>query len=81
MKGTFKSERLRSLRCFKWYIYIHAIILTLLLGFYICILSPPSGNILEPPTIGQKSGTKFTKVEKKTIRGKGYDSDSGSDED
>ncbi|KAF4109010.1 thioredoxin domain-containing protein 9 [Onychostoma macrolepis] len=40
-----------------------------------------SGNILEPPTIGQKSGSKFTKVEKKTIRGKGYDSDSESDDD
>ncbi|XP_076857965.1 thioredoxin domain-containing protein 9 [Brachyhypopomus gauderio] len=40
-----------------------------------------SGNLLEPPTIGQKSGTKFTKVEKKTIRGKGYDSDSESDDD
>ncbi|KAG1928104.1 thioredoxin domain-containing protein 9-like [Pimephales promelas] len=40
-----------------------------------------SGNILEPPTMGQKSGKKFTKVEKKTIRGKGYDSDSESDED
>lgn len=41
--------------------------------------SPSSGNLLEPPTIGQKSGSKFTKVEKKTIRGKGYDSDSDSD--
>ncbi|XP_026127589.1 thioredoxin domain-containing protein 9-like [Carassius auratus] len=40
-----------------------------------------SGNLLEPPAIGQKSGSKFTKVEKKTIRGKGYDSDSESDED
>lgn len=38
-----------------------------------------SGNLLEPPIIGQKSGSKFTKVEKKTIRGKGYDSDSDSD--
>ncbi|KTF94607.1 hypothetical protein cypCar_00026284 [Cyprinus carpio] len=40
-----------------------------------------SGNLLEPPTVRQKSGSKFTKVEKKTIRGKGYDSDSDSDED
>ncbi|RXN18118.1 thioredoxin domain-containing 9 [Labeo rohita] len=40
-----------------------------------------SGNLLEPPTIGHKSGSKFTKVEKKTIRGKGYDSDSESDDD
>ncbi|XP_073701639.1 thioredoxin domain-containing protein 9 [Garra rufa] len=40
-----------------------------------------SGSLLEPPTIGQKSGSKITKVEKKTIRGKGYDSDSESDED
>ncbi|XP_064167053.1 thioredoxin domain-containing protein 9 [Anguilla rostrata] len=38
-----------------------------------------SGNLLEPPTIGQKSGSKFTKVDKKTIRGKGYDSDSDDD--
>lgn len=40
-----------------------------------------SGNLLEPPTVGQKTGSKFTKVEKKTIRGKAYDSDSESDED
>ncbi|XP_051564325.1 thioredoxin domain-containing protein 9 [Myxocyprinus asiaticus] len=40
-----------------------------------------SGNLLGPPAIGQKQGSKFTKVEKKTIRGKGYDSDSESDED
>ncbi|KAG9271339.1 thioredoxin domain-containing protein 9 [Astyanax mexicanus] len=40
-----------------------------------------SGNIMEPPAIGQKPASKFTKVEKKTIRGKGYDSDSESDDD
>ncbi|XP_062390691.1 thioredoxin domain-containing protein 9 [Sardina pilchardus] len=40
-----------------------------------------NGNLLEPPTSAAKSGSKFTKVEKKTIRGKGYDSDSESDDD
>ncbi|XP_069060489.1 thioredoxin domain-containing protein 9 [Pleurodeles waltl] len=36
-----------------------------------------SGNVLEPPSLGQKKfGTNFTKVEKKTIREKTYDSDS-----
>ncbi|XP_047226685.1 thioredoxin domain-containing protein 9 [Girardinichthys multiradiatus] len=35
-----------------------------------------SGNLMEPPTGTQKPGSKFTKVEKKTIRGQGYDSDS-----
>lgn len=40
-----------------------------------------SGNLMEPPTVNQRSGTKFTKVEKKTIRGRGYDSDSDSDDD
>lgn len=40
-----------------------------------------SGNLLEPPTVASKQGSKFTKVEKKTIRGKGYDSDSESDDD
>lgn len=40
-----------------------------------------SGNLLEPPTAAPKSGSKFTKVEKKTVRGKAYDSDSESDED
>ncbi|KAM6978596.1 thioredoxin domain-containing protein 9 [Tautogolabrus adspersus] len=34
-----------------------------------------SGNLMEPPTFNKRSGTKFTKVEKKTIRGRGYDSD------
>ncbi|XP_026000908.1 thioredoxin domain-containing protein 9 [Astatotilapia calliptera] len=38
-----------------------------------------SGNLREPPTATQRSGTKFTKVEKKTIRGRGYDSDSDDD--
>ncbi|XP_069010246.1 thioredoxin domain-containing protein 9 [Embiotoca jacksoni] len=38
-----------------------------------------SGNLMEPPTAGQRSGTKFTKVEKKTIRGRTYDSDSDDD--
>lgn len=38
-----------------------------------------SGSLLDPPAFGKKSGSKFTKVEKKTIRGKGYDSDSDSD--
>ncbi|KAJ8013295.1 hypothetical protein DPEC_G00051770 [Dallia pectoralis] len=40
-----------------------------------------SGNLMEPPTLTQKTGTKFSKVEKKTIRGRGYDSDSGSEDD
>uniref|UniRef100_A0A1A8EAA9 Thioredoxin domain containing 9 n=1 Tax=Nothobranchius kadleci TaxID=1051664 RepID=A0A1A8EAA9_NOTKA len=40
-----------------------------------------SGNLMEPPTGAKKSGSKFTKVEKKTIRGKGYDSDSDSEDD
>uniref|UniRef100_A0A3Q2ZGX8 Thioredoxin domain containing 9 n=1 Tax=Kryptolebias marmoratus TaxID=37003 RepID=A0A3Q2ZGX8_KRYMA len=40
-----------------------------------------SGNLMEPPTATQKSGSKFTKVEKKTIRGRGYDSDSDSGDD
>ncbi|MEQ2237199.1 Thioredoxin domain-containing protein 9 [Ilyodon furcidens] len=35
-----------------------------------------SGNLMEPPTGTQKPGSKFTKVEKKTIRGQCYDSDS-----
>uniref|UniRef100_A0A3Q3FZ15 Thioredoxin domain containing 9 n=1 Tax=Labrus bergylta TaxID=56723 RepID=A0A3Q3FZ15_9LABR len=39
-----------------------------------------SGNLMEPPTVNKRSGTKFTKVEKKTIRGRGYDSDSDSDD-
>ncbi|KAM3861826.1 thioredoxin domain-containing protein 9 [Diretmus argenteus] len=39
-----------------------------------------SGNLMEPPTLTQKSASKFTKVEKKTIRGKDCDSDSGSDD-
>ncbi|XP_007555537.1 thioredoxin domain-containing protein 9 [Poecilia formosa] len=34
-----------------------------------------SGNLMEPPTGTQKSGSKITKVEKKSIRGRGYDSD------
>ncbi|KAM6934933.1 thioredoxin domain-containing protein 9 [Xenentodon cancila] len=37
-----------------------------------------SGNLMEPPTVNQKSGSKFTKVEKKTIRDRDYDSDSDS---
>lgn len=40
-----------------------------------------SGNLMEPPTGTKKVGTKFTKVEKKTIRGRGYDSDSDSEDD
>lgn len=40
-----------------------------------------SGNLMEPPTVTQRSGTKFTKVEKKSIRGRGYDSDSDSGDD
>ncbi|XP_076016690.1 thioredoxin domain-containing protein 9-like [Genypterus blacodes] len=40
-----------------------------------------SGNLMEPPTLKQRPGSKFTKVEKKSIRGRGYDSDSDSDED
>ncbi|XP_015253679.1 PREDICTED: thioredoxin domain-containing protein 9 [Cyprinodon variegatus] len=38
-----------------------------------------SGNLMEPPTGTQKSGSKITKVEKKTIRGRDYDSDSDDD--
>ncbi|PWA31551.1 thioredoxin domain-containing protein 9 [Gambusia affinis] len=38
-----------------------------------------SGNLMEPPTGSQKSGSKVTKVEKKSIRGRGYDSDSEDD--
>ncbi|XP_014860976.1 PREDICTED: thioredoxin domain-containing protein 9 [Poecilia mexicana] len=38
-----------------------------------------SGNLMEPPTGTQKSGSKITKVEKKSIRGRGYDSDSDDD--
>uniref|UniRef100_A0A4W6CRD1 Thioredoxin domain containing 9 n=1 Tax=Lates calcarifer TaxID=8187 RepID=A0A4W6CRD1_LATCA len=37
------------------------------------------GNLMEPPTVTQRPSTKFTKVEKKTIRGRGYDSDSEDD--
>ncbi|XP_061580579.1 thioredoxin domain-containing protein 9 [Cololabis saira] len=37
-----------------------------------------SGNLMEPPAANKKPGSKFTKVEKKTIRGRGYDSDSDS---
>lgn len=40
-----------------------------------------SGNRMEPPSMTKRPGTKFTKVEKKTIRGKGYDSDSDSEDD
>uniref|UniRef100_A0A3Q2QMM2 Thioredoxin domain-containing protein 9 n=2 Tax=Fundulus heteroclitus TaxID=8078 RepID=A0A3Q2QMM2_FUNHE len=39
-----------------------------------------SGNLMEPPTATQKSGTRFTKVEKKTIRGRGFDSDDSDDD-
>lgn len=39
-----------------------------------------SGNLMERPMMTQRSGTKFTKVEK-TIRGRGYDTDSGSEDD
>ncbi|XP_034041690.1 thioredoxin domain-containing protein 9 [Thalassophryne amazonica] len=40
-----------------------------------------SGNLMEPPTQTHTSAKKFTKVEKKTIRGRGYDSDSDSEVD
>ncbi|XP_029967473.1 thioredoxin domain-containing protein 9 [Salarias fasciatus] len=40
-----------------------------------------SGSLLEPPTKTQRSGSKFSRVEKKTIRGRGYDSDSDSGDD
>jgi len=40
-----------------------------------------SGNLMEPPTQTKKSTNKFTKVEKKTIRGRGYDSDTDSEDD
>ncbi|XP_063809441.1 thioredoxin domain-containing protein 9 [Pseudophryne corroboree] len=40
-----------------------------------------SGNLMEPPFQSQnKSGSKFKKLEKKTIRGKTYDSDSDEDD-
>ncbi|XP_053163555.1 thioredoxin domain-containing protein 9 isoform X2 [Hemicordylus capensis] len=39
-----------------------------------------SGNLMEPPFQNQKKfGTSFTKLDKKTIRGKKYDSDSDDD--
>uniref|UniRef100_J3SE13 Thioredoxin domain-containing protein 9 n=1 Tax=Crotalus adamanteus TaxID=8729 RepID=J3SE13_CROAD len=39
-----------------------------------------SGNLMEPPFQSQKKfGTSFTKLDKKTIRGKKYDSDSDDD--
>ncbi|KAI5621296.1 thioredoxin domain-containing protein 9 [Silurus asotus] len=38
-----------------------------------------SGNRFEPPAVGKKSSTMFTRVEKKTIRGKDYDSESDDD--
>ncbi|KAL7983798.1 hypothetical protein Chor_000674 [Crotalus horridus] len=39
-----------------------------------------SGNLMEPPFESQKKfGTSFTKLDKKTIRGKKYDSDSDDD--
>ncbi|XP_061827243.1 thioredoxin domain-containing protein 9 [Nerophis lumbriciformis] len=37
-----------------------------------------SGNLMEPPTV---THSKFTKVEKKTIRGRGYDTDSDEEDD
>jgi len=40
-----------------------------------------SGSRMEPPSQTKKSGSKFTKVEKKTIRGRGRESDSGSEDD
>ncbi|KAM9343799.1 thioredoxin domain-containing protein 9 [Pholidichthys leucotaenia] len=40
-----------------------------------------SGNLMEPPMTTQRSGSKITKVEKKAIRGRGYDFDSDSEED
>lgn len=39
-----------------------------------------SGNLMDPPFQSQKKyGTSFTKLDKKTIRGKIYDSDSDDD--
>ncbi|KAM4700486.1 thioredoxin domain-containing protein 9 isoform 1-T2 [Discoglossus pictus] len=39
-----------------------------------------SGNLMDPPFQSQKKhGTNFTKLDKKTIRGKKYDSDSDTD--
>lgn len=39
-----------------------------------------SGNLMEPPFQSQKKfGASFTKLDKKTIRGKKYDSDSDDD--
>ncbi|XP_035030815.1 thioredoxin domain-containing protein 9 [Hippoglossus stenolepis] len=40
-----------------------------------------SGNLMDAPTAGKKSGSKITKVEKKTIRGRSNDSDSDSGDD
>lgn len=55
--------------------------------WFLKILSEPScsflyfsGNTMEPPLMTQKSGRKVTKVEKKTIRGKAYESDSDEDD-
>ncbi|XP_057709459.1 thioredoxin domain-containing protein 9 isoform X1 [Corythoichthys intestinalis] len=39
-----------------------------------------SGNLMEPPTSTQKPHSRFTKIEKKTIRGRGYDTDSDDDD-
>ncbi|CAG05792.1 unnamed protein product, partial [Tetraodon nigroviridis] len=39
-----------------------------------------SGNTLEPPLMTQKSGRKVTKVEKKAIRGRAYESDSDEED-
>lgn len=39
-----------------------------------------SGNLMDPPFQSQKKfGTSFTKLDKKTVRGKKYDSDSDDD--
>lgn len=40
-----------------------------------------SGNLMEPPTDAKKAASKITKLEKKTIRGRGFDSDSDSEDD
>lgn len=44
------------------------------------LLFSSSGNLMDPPFQSQKKfGTSFTKLDKKTIRGKKYDSDSDDD--
>lgn len=57
-----------------------ALINTFFLSLFFYFLFYFSGNLMEPPFQSQKKfGTSFTKLDKKTIRGKKYDSDSDDD--